>query len=146
MNFRASVHAVGAYNIPNVHVDVFGVFTNNVTSGAMRGYSSPQIIYAQEQLYEEVAEEIGMDVVAFKKMNILHEGDTTPTGQLLDGEVIFDKVIDSVLEKSGFQDKKEAYSREEGEIRKGIGLAVCYRGCGLGAESSDSSRLYCDGA
>ena len=139
MNFRASVHAVGAYNIPNVHVDVFGVFTNNVTSGAMRGYSSPQIIFAQEELYEEVAEEIDMDFLEFKKLNMLREGDTTPTGQVLDGEVIFEKVVDSVLEKSNFKEKRDAFGREEGPIRKGIGLAICYRGCGLGAEMSDSS-------
>ena len=139
MNFRASVHAVGAYNIPNVYVDVFGVFHQQRDVRAMRGYSSPQIIYAQEQLYEEVAEEIGMDFLEFKKLNLLREGDTTPTGQLLDGEVIFEKVVDSVLEKSNFKEKRDAYSREEGPIRKGIGLAICYRGCGLGAESSDSS-------
>ena len=45
MNFRAKIHAVGAYNIPNVKVDILGVFTNTVTSGAMRGYSAPQTIF-----------------------------------------------------------------------------------------------------
>ncbi|MEI6100755.1 MAG: xanthine dehydrogenase family protein molybdopterin-binding subunit [Eubacteriales bacterium] len=139
MNFRASVHAPGVYNIPNVQVDVFGVFTNNVTSGAMRGYSAPQIIFAQEQLYEEIAEELGMDFIDFKRMNMLRQGDTTPTGQLLDGEVILEKVMDSVLEKSAFQEKRDANARAEGIMRKGIGLAVCYRGCGLGAESADAS-------
>ncbi len=139
MNFRASVHAPGAYNIPNVHVDVFGVFTNNVTSGAMRGYSSPQIIFAQEQLYEEVAEELGMDFIEFKRMNILRQGDTTPTGQLLDGEVILEKVMDSVIEKSGFRGKRDDYAKAQGVFRKGIGMALCYRGCGLGAESADAS-------
>lgn len=139
MNFRASVHAPGAYNIPNVQVDVFGVFTNNVTSGAMRGYSSPQIIFAQEQLYEEVAEELGMDFIEFKRMNILRQGDTTPTGQLLDGEVILEKVMDSVMEKSRFREKRDVYAKAQGVFRKGIGMALCYRGCGLGAESADAS-------
>lgn len=139
MNFRASVHAPGSYNIPNVSVDVYGVFTNNVTSGAMRGYSAPQIIFAQEQFYEEVAEELGMDLIEFKRRNILRSGDTTPTGQLLDGEVILERVMDSMLERSGFFAKRDAYAKQQGVFRKGIGLAVCYRGCGLGAESSDSS-------
>jgi len=139
MNFRASVHAAGAYNIPNVQVDVFGVFTNNVTSGAMRGYSSPQIIFAQEQLYEEVAEELGMDVIEFKRLNVLHSGETTPTGQLLEGDVILEKVMNSVVEKSQFCEKRDAYAKQTGAFRKGIGMALCFRGCGLGAESADAS-------
>ena len=75
MNFRASVHAAGVYDIPNVKVDVYGVFTNQVTAGAMRGYSSPQLIFGSELLYEEVAEEMGMDPVAFKRLNMLKQGD-----------------------------------------------------------------------
>ncbi len=139
MNFRASVHATGAYNIPNVSVDVFGVFTNNVTSGAMRGYSAPQIIFAQEQLYEEVAEELGMDFIDFKKKNILRSGDSTPTGQVLDGDVILEKVLDCVMEKSNFREKRDTCAKQQGVFRKGIGMALCYRGCGLGAESADAS-------
>jgi len=139
MNFRASVHAAGVYNIPNVHVDVLGVFTNNVTSGAMRGYSSPQIIFAQEQLMEEVAEELGMDAVEFKKLNMLRQGDTTPTRQNLDGEVILEEVVDTLLEESDFFRKREEYKNQPGVKKKGIGLSIFYRGCGLGAESADAS-------
>ena len=141
MNFRASVHAAGVYEIPNVHVDVFGVLTNTVTAGAMRGYSSPQIIFAQEQLMEEVAEELGMDIVEFKKLNMLRQGGTTPTGQYLDAEVILEEVMDKVMAESDFQAKRVAYAAQDPAAvhKKGIGLAICYRGCGLGAESSDSS-------
>ena len=67
MNWRASVHSGGVYEIPNVKTDTYGVFTNNVHSGAMRGYSSPQLIFAQEQLYNEVAKELNMDSVEFRK-------------------------------------------------------------------------------
>lgn len=139
MNFRASVHAAGVYEIPNVHVDVFGVLTNTVTAGAMRGYSSPQIIFAQEQLMEEAAEALGMDEVEFKKRNMLKQGGTTPTGQVLDAEVILDEVVDAVLRESDYYAKRAAWAGQDGEIRKGIGLAICYRGCGLGAESADAS-------
>ena len=55
MNYRAKIHAAGVYNISNVKIDIMGVFTNTVTSGAMRGYSAPQTIFAVEQLYEDVA-------------------------------------------------------------------------------------------
>ena len=46
MNWRANVHSAGAYEIDNIKTKTFGVFTNNSHSGAMRGYSSPQLLFA----------------------------------------------------------------------------------------------------
>lgn len=46
---------------------------------------------------EEVAEELGMDIVEFKKLNMLRQGGTTPTGQYLDAEVILEEVMDKVM-------------------------------------------------
>lgn len=142
MNFRASVHAAGVYSIPNVKVDIFGVFTNTVTAGAMRGYSAPQLIFGQELLYEEVAAELGMDPVEFKRLNMLRPGDMSPCGQQMEGEMILPEILDALLEKTDFQKKRSAYAGQTGEIRKGIGLSMFYRGCGLGAESPDASAGY----
>ncbi len=142
MNFRATVHAPGVYNIPNVKVDIFGVFTNTVTAGAMRGYSAPQLIFGEEQLYEEVAEELGMDAVAFKKLNMLKTGDVTPCGQKLDAPVILPEIVDDILAATRFYEKRGEYKKQRGETRRGIGISLFYRGCGLGAESPDASAGY----
>ncbi len=142
MNFRASVHAAGVYEIPNVAVDVYGVFTNTVTSGAMRGYSSPQIIFAQEQLYEEVAEALGMDALEFKKKNLLTQGAVSPCGQTITGEVILPEMLDTVCRETDYAQKHRLYETQNGTKRKGIGLSVFYRGCGLGAESPDASAGF----
>lgn len=142
MSFRASVHAAGVYVIPNVKVDIFGVFTNTVTSGAMRGYSSPQIIYAQEQFYEEVAEEIGIDSLTFKKMNMLHKGAVHPCGQEIKEEVILPEIIENLCVKTDFEEKCKKYANQTGDKRKGIGISIFHRGCGLGNESVDASAAY----
>ncbi len=142
MSFRAVVHAAGAYVIPNVKVDILGVFTNTVTSGAMRGYSSPQIIYAQEQFYEEVAEELGMDFLAFKKSNMLHKGAIHPCGQELNEEVILPEIIENLCAKTDFEGKRKKYANQTGDKRKGIGMSIFHRGCGLGNESIDASAAY----
>lgn len=142
MNFRASVHAPGVYNIPNVYSEVVGVFTNTVTAGAMRGYSSPQLIYGQEQLYEEVAEAIGMDYLEFKKKNMLKTGDTSPCGQYMDAEIILPEMVDRVCEATDFNAKREAYKNQTGTKRKGIGISIFYRGAGLGEESPDATAGY----
>ncbi len=139
MSFRTKIHAAGAYNVPNVKIDVMGVLTNTVTSGAMRGYGSPQSIFAVEQLYEEVAKEIGMDALEFKKKNLLKQGDTHPCGQIMKNEIILPEMIDQICEKTDYIKKHSDYEKQTGTIRKGIGMSICHRGCGLGGESPDNS-------
>jgi CO/xanthine dehydrogenase Mo-binding subunit len=140
MNFRAAVHAAGVYEIPNVKVDVYGVFTNTVTAGAMRGYSSPQLIFGSEQLYEEMAEELGMDYMEFKRLNMLKQGGTNACGQVMDAPIILPEILDKLFDKTDFENKRKAYLNQSDTLkRKGIGMAMFYRGCGLGAEAPDAS-------
>lgn len=93
MNWRANVHSAGPYEIENIHTDTFGVFTNNIHGGAMRGYSSPSLIFGQEQFIDELAEAIGMDNVQFRKINCLKDGSKTATGQQVDN-VILEEILD----------------------------------------------------
>jgi CO/xanthine dehydrogenase Mo-binding subunit len=140
MNWRANVHSAGPYVIDNIKTDVFGVFTNNIHSGAFRGYSSPSLIFAQEQLIDELAEELGMDEVELRRINCLKSGSLTATSQKVD-DVILEEVMDYTVEQTGYKEKRDAYKKlnQTGAKRKGIGMAVCYRGCGLGAESPDAA-------
>ncbi|MCI8478709.1 MAG: molybdopterin-dependent oxidoreductase, partial [Oscillospiraceae bacterium] len=127
------------YTIPNVKTDTFGVFTNNIHGGAMRGYSSPQLIWGQEQLIEEIAEELGMDPLEFRRINCLKDGTTNATGTVLD-HVNLLEIMNYTAEQTGYQQKHEEYRHQTGtRKRKGIGIAIAHRGCGLGAESPDAS-------
>lgn len=143
MNWRACVHAAGCYEIPNVKIDVYAVHTNKVYGGAMRGYSSPQIIYAQEQLMDELAAALNMDPVELRRRNALRPGSVTATGQeLVDQSVTLLEVMDAVVRKSEYYARREQYARERekgGSRRRGIGLVVSFRGCGLGAETYDAT-------
>lgn len=139
MNWRASVHSSGPYEIEHVKTDTFGVFTNNIHSGAMRGYSSPSLIFGQEQLIEELAEELGMDEIDIRKKNCLKDGSITATGVPVE-DVILEEILDYAVKQTDYKKKHEAYKNQESKHkRKGIGISICYRGCGLGAESPDAS-------
>lgn len=139
MNWRASVHSTGPYEIPHVKTDTFGVFTNNLHSGAMRGYSSPSLIFGQEQLIEELAEELGMDEVELRRKNCLKSGSITATGVPVE-HVILQEVMDYTVKETDYQKKHAEYKKQTSKKkRKGIGMSICYRGCGLGAESPDAS-------
>lgn len=138
MNWRANVHSAGAYEIENIKTKTFGVFTNNSHSGAMRGYSSPQLLFAQEQLIDELADAIGMDEITFRQINCLKSGSKTASGTVV-SHVNLEEIMVNLVEKTDYRKKRESYKNQDGRIRKGIGIAINHRGCGLGAESPDAS-------
>ena len=140
VTWRSVVQATGPYEVPNVRTDVYGVYTNNCYTGAFRGFGSPQIIFAQESLMDELAQELGMEPLELRRINGFRQGSVTATGQKLDGhQVSLMEVIDKAVAGSDYLAKHREYARQEGRFRKGIGLACSFRGCSLGAEGIDAT-------
>ncbi len=141
VNWRSVVQATGPYVIPNVHTDIRGIYTNNVYTGAFRGFGSPQIVFAQETLMDEIAADCGLTPIEIREINGFRNGSRTASGQLLDGhEVSLIEVMNRAVEKCDFIQKRAQYQSMESErYRYGIGLAVSHRGCSLGAEGTDAA-------
>ena len=138
VTWRSTVQCCGPYDVPNVHADVFGVYTNNVWTGAMRGFGSPQMNFVVEQMAEIAAEEIGLSAVDFRRRNMVKQGSVTITGQKLDAHVVsLPQVFDRLLAETRYEEKLKECSRGRGEELYGIGLALSYRGMSLGAEGMD---------
>jgi CO/xanthine dehydrogenase Mo-binding subunit len=78
---KAASHATGPYRVPNVHVDVYGVFTNNNPTGAMRGFGACQMAIAHEGMMDRLAERLAIDRVALRRKNLIRSGDAVTTGQ-----------------------------------------------------------------
>jgi CO/xanthine dehydrogenase Mo-binding subunit len=57
---NAVINALGPYEIPNVSVDAYDVYTNNVPRGAFRGFGGPQAVYGAEQMVNKLAAALGM--------------------------------------------------------------------------------------
>lgn len=138
VNWRANVHSAGAYDIENVSTDTYGVFTNTPPSGAFRGYSSPQLLYGQEQVIDELAEALGMSEVEVRRINRLRDGSQAVTGAPVE-HVSLGEVMDHTVVQTDYLAKREAYRSQSGRYRKGIGMALAHRGCGFGAESPDAT-------
>jgi 4-hydroxybenzoyl-CoA reductase alpha subunit len=68
------------YRVPNVKYDVVVAYTNNLYSGAMRGYGNPQATYVVECHIDMLAHELGMDPVEFRLKNANQSGDVTGQG------------------------------------------------------------------
>lgn len=129
---RVPVHASGPYRVPNYRALTRAVHTNVVPAGAFRGFGVPQAAIAQEQLYDDLAEKVGMDPLEFRILNALENEDPTVTGQVLGEGVGIRACFESLRPKwqSARARTKEFNARATGPMRRGVGVAGMWYGCG----------------
>jgi aldehyde oxidoreductase len=80
---RVAGHASGAYHFPCVNLEALTVYTNNIPSGAMRGFGANQVAFALEGCIDDLCKQGGFDRWQFRYNNALCEGKMTATGQVL---------------------------------------------------------------
>lgn len=122
---RAACHSCGPYRVPSVDVESKAVYTNNPTSGAMRGFGTNQAHFAMEGVMDILAERIGVDGYEIRERNILNPGDAFATGQIM---------RDSVR---GLRETLEAV--------KGVYKDARYAGIGCGIKSTGIGNGTVDG-
>jgi CO/xanthine dehydrogenase Mo-binding subunit len=72
---KCAAHLPGPYTIPNVHADIFCVFTNRTPSTAMRGFGVTAVDFALECQMDKLAHLVGMDPMEFRILNAYRDGD-----------------------------------------------------------------------
>lgn len=80
---RVAGHATGGYHVPYVNIESLTVYTNNIPSGAMRGFGANQAAFALESCIDELCQQGKFDRWKFRYDNALGEGKMTATGQVL---------------------------------------------------------------
>ena len=78
-----ALFATGCYEVPNLAVEGIAVYTNNIPSGAFRGFGAPQAHFASETMINRLAQALGLDPVEMRRRNLYREGSIEPTGQPL---------------------------------------------------------------
>ena len=78
---KCGIHLSGPYYIPNIKVDSYSVYTNNIIASAMRGFGVTQAAVAHESQMDELAKKLGINPLRFRLMNALDTGLSTATGQ-----------------------------------------------------------------
>ena len=134
---RATTHAAGPYDVPNVKVDCFAMYTNNAPSGAFRGFGVTQSCFAVESNMDMLAGKLDLDAVEFRRMNALEVGSVTSTGQVMRESVGLKECIDKV--EHDMRGEDFCWTWEEGQRRFGWGLAVGYKNTGLGGGAPDKA-------
>ena len=86
---KSGIHACGPYHVPNIRVDTYTLYTNNLTSGAFRGFGVLQAAVAHESQMDKLAHELRMSPLEFRRINCLKPGLTTGRiGEPRDGRIV----------------------------------------------------------
>ncbi|MCH9651356.1 MAG: xanthine dehydrogenase family protein molybdopterin-binding subunit [Deltaproteobacteria bacterium] len=140
---RAVIHAAGPYSCDNVRVEGKAILTNAVPFGAFRGFGAPQSLFACERHMDVIAQRLGMDPLRLRRRNLLRDGQSTATGQVIEDGTDRLEVLDRALELSSFHQKRRAHITFNGSEtfrRRGIGLATFHHGAGF----TGSGEVYLD--
>ena len=135
---NAHMMVCGPYEIPNAKIDTYGVYTNNVPSGAFRGFGGPQGAFAAENQMNKLAEALGLDPVELRQRNVLHDGIITVTGTPLPKGVTIEPVMVNGANQSAYwhqtngQWQKAASDQPTNPAkRRGIGMAIGLKNIGF---------------
>ena len=126
----ATLFVSGCYEIPNISVDGYAVYTNNIPCGAFRGFGAPQTQFAGEIMITRLAQELNIDPVEIRRRNIYREGSIEPTHQSLPPGVsalpVLERCIEEARVRWGYGEANRRSQPSEPHLRRGIGIA-----CGI---------------
>jgi carbon-monoxide dehydrogenase large subunit len=132
----------GVYDIPAIHVDVRGAFTNTVPVDAYRGAGKPEANYIVERALEAAARRLGRDPAALRRQNLI---DTFPhktaLGMTLDsGDFVGN--LDAVLARADVArfEARRAESKRHGKLR-GLGIG-CFLETSRGAPNEGAEVRF----
>jgi CO/xanthine dehydrogenase Mo-binding subunit len=136
---NSAITSTGAYHIPNVKTDVYGVYTNNVPGAAFRGFGAPQALFMAEMQMNKLAEKLDMDPVEFRLKNALKDGDAMGVGTPSPSPVSVTKCIEAARERFEWKDGKTlaphaSAGEKEGlpsHLKRGYGFAAAFKNIGF---------------
>lgn len=133
----ATLFSNGTYRVPNIKADGYAMYTNNVPSGAFRGFGSPQNQFVAEIMVTRLAHALGIDPLEMRRKNIYHEGDIEPSQQPLPPGVSAPQVFERCVEEMNHRmnagrpaspaaETQPLNASTPGHLKRGWGLA-----CGI---------------
>jgi CO/xanthine dehydrogenase Mo-binding subunit len=147
---RGIIHAAGPYACDHVRIEGRAMFTNAVPFGAFRGFGAPQTHFANERHMDVIARRLGIDPAELRRRNLLRDGQSTATGQVITDGTDRVAVMDRALELADYRRQREEFARANASgtmTRRGIGLATFHHGAGFtgSGEVALASRLHVAG-
>jgi len=144
---KSGFTASGPYDIDNVWVDSYALYTNLPPAGALRGFGIPQLVWGYESHTDMIARALKLDPLEFRRKNLLREGRPHATGQVVQ-DAKLEAVLDRVAERLNWGKPLE---RGNGAVRRGRGVAFAIKAvispttsvANITIAADGSTTLYC---
>lgn len=136
---NAHLMVTGPYVIPNCQIDTYAVITNNIPSGAFRGFGAPQGLFAAEGQMNKLADALGIDPLELRLKNCLREGSLMTVGTPVPPGVSIEQVLEAcgresfweVAADGHWQKVRPVQTEDKPWIRRGIGIAAGLKNIGF---------------
>ena len=123
VNLGGSGMGAGVYRVPNLLIESFCVYTNNIPCGHARSPGEPQMVFAEESHMDMIARELGLDPAELRRRNLLKDGDLLANGHHLE-HVRATELLEAALDASEWSKPKAPWI--------GRGVAMTHRHIGVG--------------
>jgi CO/xanthine dehydrogenase Mo-binding subunit len=101
---NTTITCTGPYEFPNVRVNTYAVYTNNIPGGAFRGFGGPQGHFAAEMQMNKLAQALGISPVEIRLKNILDNQKLLSVGTPLPGGVSLRQVVEEAAQAGGWDE------------------------------------------
>src|ERR1700731_4362926 len=139
---KSGFTAAGPYDIENVAIDSYELYTNRPPAGALRGFGIPQLVWAYESHTDLLARELGIDPVEFRRRNILRDGRPQATGTTMRDAAIAE-VLETVAARMNWD---KPFNRGTGVVRRGRGIAIGFKASIAPTTSAAIVNISADGS
>src|SRR2546426_1860357 len=123
VNLGGTGMGAGVYRIPNLLIEAFCVYSNNIPCGHARSPGEPQMVFAGESHMDMIARELGLDPADLRRRNLLRDGDHLANGHHLE-HVRATETLEAALKASHWSEPKPRWI--------GRGVAMTHRHIGVG--------------
>ena len=131
----------GPYRIPNLKLDSYAIYTNKTPGGAYRGFGVPQVCWAYEQQMDQIAERLGVDPLEIRLRNVVGEGDSFATGEILHAVPIREALL-----RAAEAIRWSEPSHTDVRLARGKGLACMIKSTMTPTVSSATVKMEEDGS
>lgn len=134
----AGQNCTGPFEIPNCHVDSYGVYTNTPPVGAFRAYGHPEGELMSGRLLYMLAKKLGMSHEELLKKNFLAPGRVNSVGEVMKKDMgDLPGCLDAVLESID----KEKYPKEDEKYYYGKGFSAMFKSPKHAANAGSSCSI-----
>ncbi|AAV44947.1 possible hypoxanthine oxidase XdhD (plasmid) [Haloarcula marismortui ATCC 43049] len=132
--------------VPNARFEADIVHTNTPQTGAMRGYGAPQGTLALEGHLDEVARDLGLDPIEFRRRHHMEVGDLDEIAGMMGGEGANRRIrscgLDECIERGkdaiGYDDLEQP---DADHLHRGIGMALSAQGTGVAGDELGAAQI-----